>query len=131
MLEEEVLIERLKDPLTREVSYRLLVSTHKQRLYWHIRKIVLNHENADDVLQNTFIKVFRHIDGFKGESKLYSWMFRIATNESISFLNKEAKHLKMDMKTLQEQRVDNLKADVYFDGDEIQLKLQKAIINLP
>ena len=131
MLEEEVLIERLKDPLTREASYRLLVSTHKQRLYWHIRKIVLNHENADDVLQNTFIKVFRHIDGFKGESKLYSWMFRIATNESISFLNKEAKHLKMDIKTLQEQRVDNLKADAYFDGDEIQLKLQKAIISLP
>ena len=131
MLEEEVLIERLKDPLTREASYRLLVSTHKQRLYWHIRKIVLNHENADDVLQNTFIKVFRHIDGFKGDSKLYSWMFRIATNESISFLNKEAKHLKIDMKTLQEQQVDNLKADVYFDGDEIQLKLQKAIISLP
>lgn len=131
MLEEEVLIERLKDPLTREASYRLLISTHKQRLYWHIRKIVLNHENADDVLQNTFIKVFRHIDGFKGESKLYSWMFRIATNESISFLKKEAKHLRVDMKTLQEQRVDNLKADVYFDGDEIQLKLQKAIISLP
>ena len=131
MLEEEVLIERLKDPLTREASYRLLISTHKQRLYWHIRKIVLNHENADDVLQNTFIKVFRHIDGFKGESKLYSWMFRIATNESISFLKKEAKHLRVDMKTLQEQKVDNLKADVYFDGDEIQLKLQKAIISLP
>jgi len=131
VLEEEVLIERLKDPLTREASYRLLVTTHKQRLYWHIRKIVLNHENADDVLQNTFIKVFRHIDGFKGESKLYSWMFRIATNESISFLNKEAKHLKIDMQTLQEQRVDNLKADVYFDGDEIQLKLQKAIVSLP
>jgi len=131
VLEEEVLIERLKDPLTREASYRLLISTHKQRLYWHIRKIVLNHENADDVLQNTFIKVFRHIDGFKGESKLYSWMFRIATNESISFLNKEAKHLKIDMKTLQEQRVDNLTADVYFDGDEIQLKLQKAIVSLP
>jgi len=131
VLEEEVLIERLKDPLTREASYRLLISTHKQRLYWHIRKIVLNHENADDVLQNTFIKVFRHIDGFKGESKLYSWMFRIATNESISFLNKEAKHLKVDIKALQEQRVDNLKADVYFDGDEIQLKLQKAIISLP
>jgi RNA polymerase sigma factor (sigma-70 family) len=131
VLEEEVLIERLKDPLTREASYRLLISTHKQRLYWHIRKIVLNHEHADDVLQNTFIKVFRHIDGFKGESKLYSWMFRIATNESISFLNKEAKHLKIDMKTLQEKKVDNLTADVYFDGDEIQLKLQKAIISLP
>jgi RNA polymerase sigma-70 factor (ECF subfamily) len=131
VLEEEVLIERLKDPLTRESSYRALISTHKKRLYWHIRKIVLNHDDADDVLQNTFIKVFRHIDGFKGESKLYSWMYRIATNESISFLKNKAKHLHMDLQTLQEQRVNNLTADVYFDGDEIQLKLQKAIISLP
>jgi RNA polymerase sigma-70 factor (ECF subfamily) len=100
-------------------------------LYWHIRKIVLNHEDADDVLQNTFIKVFRHIEGFNGDSKIYSWMYRIATNESISFLNKKAKHLHVDMKTLQEQSVDNLRADVFFDGDEIQLKLQKAIISLP
>lgn len=131
MLEEEVLIERMKDPVTREASYRILISRHKERLYWHIRKIVLNHEDADDVLQNTFIKVFRHIDGFNGDSKLYSWMYRIATNESISFLNKKAKHLHVDMKTLQEQSVEKLKADVYFDGDEIQLKLQKAIISLP
>ena len=131
MLEEEVLIERLKDPLTREASYRTLISTHKQRLYWHIRKIVLNHEDADDVLQNTFIKVFRHIESFNGDSKLFSWMYRIATNESISFLNKKAKHLHVDMKTVQEQNIDNLRADVYFDGDEIQLKLQKAIISLP
>lgn len=131
MLEEEVLIERLKDPVTREASYRTLISTHKERLYWHIRKIVLSHEDADDVLQNTFIKVFRHIEGFNGDSKLYSWMYRIATNESISFLNKKAKHLHVDMETLQAQRVNHLKADVYFDGDEIQLKLQKAIISLP
>jgi len=131
VLEEEVLIERLKDPLTREASYRTLISMHKQRLYWHIRKIVLNHDDADDVLQNTFIKVFRHIEGFNGDSKLYSWMYRIATNESISFLNKKAKHLHVDMKTLQEQSVDNLRADVFFDGDVIQLKLQKAIISLP
>ncbi len=131
MLDEEVLIVQLKDPLTMEASYRTLISTHKERLYWHIRKIVLNHEDADDILQNTFIKVFKHIDGFKGESKLYSWMYRIATNESISFLNKEAKQMKTDLNDLQEQRVQNLKADVYFDGDEIQLKLQKAIVSLP
>ncbi len=93
--------------------------------------MVLNHEDTDDVLQNTFIKVFRHIDGFKGDSKLYSWMYRIATNESINFLNKKAKQLQVDMQTLQEQRVENLEEDVYFDGDEIQLKLQKAIVTLP
>ncbi len=131
MLDEEILIGQLKDPRTRDASYRTLVTTHKERLYWHIRKMVLNHEDTDDVLQNTFIKVFRHIDGFKGDSKLYSWMYRIATNESINFLNKKAKQLQVDMQTLQEQRVENLEEDVYFDGDEIQLKLQKAIVTLP
>ena len=131
MPDEEVLIGQLKDPNTRDASYRTLVATHKERLYWHIRKIVLNHEDTDDVLQNTFIKVFKHIDGFKGDSKLYSWMYRIATNESINFLNKKANQMHVDMQTIQEQRVENLKADVYFDGDEIQLKLQKAIVKLP
>ena len=131
MLEEEVLIGQLKDPQTRDASFRTLVETHKERLYWHIRKMVLNHEDTDDVLQNTFIKVFKHIDGFKGDSKLYSWMYRIATNESINFLNNKANQMHIDMQTLQEQRVENLKADVYFDGNEIQLKLQRAIVSLP
>jgi RNA polymerase sigma-70 factor (ECF subfamily) len=129
--EEAVLIAGMKNPSTREASYRTLVSKHKERLYWHIRKIVMDHDDADDVLQNTFIKVFRHIDGFNGDSKLYSWMYRIATNESITFLNKKAKHLSVDLKTLQEKQVEALSSDVYFDGDEIQLKLQKAIITLP
>ena len=129
--EEEVFIDQLKNPLTREASYRTLISTHKERLYWHIRKIVLNHEDADDVLQNTFIKVFKHIDGFNGDSKLYSWMYRIATNESINFLNKKAKQMHVDLDTLRSQRVENLMSDSFFDGDEIQLKLQRAIVKLP
>lgn len=131
MLEEKVLIEQLKDPRTRDSSYTKLVSAHKERLYWHIRKIVLTHEDADDVLQNTFLKIFKHIDGFKVNSKLYSWMYRIATNESINLLNSKAKKMHIDMQTLQEQRVDSLTADPYFDGDDIQLKLQKAIVSLP
>jgi len=131
VLDEEVLIGQLKDPHTRDASFRTLVETHKERLYWHIRKMVLNHEDTDDVLQNTFIKVFKHIDGFKGDSKLYSWMYRIATNESINFLNNKANQMHIDMQTLQEQRVENLRADVYFDGSEIQLKLQRAIVSLP
>lgn len=131
MLDEKVLIEQLKNPQTRESSYTKLVTSHKERLYWHIRKIVLTHEDADDVLQNTFIKIFKHIDGFKGNSKLYSWMYRIATNESINLLNSKAKKMHVDVQTLQEQRVDNLTADPYFDGNDIQLKLQKAIVSLP
>lgn len=131
MLDEEVLIVKLKDPLTREASFRTLISTHKERLYWHVRKIVLSHEDADDVLQNTFVKVFRHIDGFKGESKLFSWMYRIATNEALSYLNKKAKQVGADYQSLGELRAANLEADPFFDGDEIQLQLQKAISKLP
>ena len=131
MLDEEVLIAQLRSPDTREASYRALISTHKERLYWHIRRIVLNHDDTDDVLQNTFIKVFKNIDGFKGNSKLFSWMYRIATNESISFLNKKAKQMQTDIQSLSKQRVESLEADSLFDGDEIELKLQRAIAVLP
>ncbi len=131
MLEEENLVEQLKNRQTHEKAFRELVRLYKERLYWHIRKIVIRHEDADDVLQNTFIKVFKNINNFKGESKLFSWMYRIATNESISHLNKKANIKNVDYETLQNQLVENLQADVYFDGDEIQFKLQKAIATLP
>ncbi|MCO4823168.1 MAG: RNA polymerase sigma factor [Flavobacteriaceae bacterium] len=107
------------------------MALYKERLYWHIRKIVISHDDADDVLQNTFIKVYRSIQNFKGESKLYSWMYRIATNESITFLNKEAKRKQISNEEVKTNAINNLKADVYFEGDEIQIKLQKAIATLP
>ncbi len=100
-------------------------------MYWHIRKIVLNHDDTDDVLQNTFIKVYRNIDSFKGNSALFSWMYRIATNESITFLNSKAKKMGFSNQELQETLVNNLEADSYFDGDKAQLLLQKAIATLP
>ena len=131
MQKEIAFIEELKNPKTQEKAYRELITLYKERLYWHIRKIVISHEDADDVLQNTFIKVFKNIKKFKGDSKLYSWMYRIATNESITHLNKIAKLNKIDNETLQNQLVEKLEADVYFDGDEIQLKLQKALATLP
>lgn len=131
MLKELRFIEQLQNPETQEESYRELISLYKERLYWHIRKIVISHDDADDVLQNTFIKVFKNIKNFKGDSKLYSWMYRIATNESITHLNKLAKLKSLDYNALQNQMVENLYADVYFDGDEIQIKLQKAIMTLP
>jgi len=129
--EENAFIEELKDPKTQEKAYRELMSLYKERLYWHIRKIVLIHDDADDVLQNTFIKIFNNISRFKGDSKLYSWMYRIATNESLTHLKKKASLNKVDSETLQNHLVEKLEADVYFDGDEIQLKLQKALATLP
>ncbi len=131
MLKEIAFIEKLKNPETQEESFRELMGLYKERLYWHIRKIVISHDDADDVLQNTFIKIFKNISKFKGDSKLYSWMYRIATNESITHLNKKANLNRIDNETLQNQLVENLEADIYFDGDEIQLKLQKAIATLP
>jgi len=131
VIEEIDFIEELKNPKTQEKAYRELMSLYKERLYWHVRKIVILHDDADDVLQNTFIKIFNNIGQFKGDSKLYSWMYRIATNESLTHLKKKSKQFNIDSETLQNQMVAKLEADVYFDGDEIQLKLQKALATLP
>ncbi|MFK5971983.1 MAG: RNA polymerase sigma factor [Flavobacteriaceae bacterium] len=131
MITQETLVHQLKQSESQAKAFEVLVDTYKERLYWHIRRIVLNHDDADDVLQNTFIKVFRNIDGFKGDSKLYSWIYRIATNESLSFLKIKSRKLGIDSTELQQRMLNNLQADVYFEGDEIQLKLQKAIATLP
>lgn len=131
MISEETLVQQLKQKETQSQSFEVLINTYKERLYWHIRRIVLNHDDADDVLQNTFIKVFRNIEGFKGDSKLYSWMYRIATNEALTFLKAKSKKLGLSDVELQDRMIGNLVADVYFEGDAIQLKLQKAIATLP
>ncbi|AWG21557.1 RNA polymerase subunit sigma-70 [Flavobacterium faecale] len=131
MLEEKEFIERLLHPKTQNEAFRKLLFDYQKPLYSHIRNIVLNHDDADDVLQNTFVKVFQHLKNFKGESKLFSWMYRIATNEALTFLNQKAKKSGISSVELQNKAIDNLKSDSYFDGDEIQLKLQQAIATLP
>ncbi len=131
MINESDFILRLKNPKYKEAAFRELLQLYKERLYWHIRKIVINHDDADDVLQNTFIKVYRSIDKFKGESKLFSWLYRIATNESITYLNKNAKRMQITNEEQQNKAINNLAADVYFEGDDIQIQLQKAINTLP
>ncbi|HCO84934.1 RNA polymerase sigma factor [Arenibacter palladensis] len=131
MIAEETLVIQLKQKDHQAKAFEVLVNTYKERLYWHIRRIVLNHDDTDDVLQNTFIKVFRNIDSFKGDSKLYSWMYRIATNEALSFLKSKSQKFKINNEKLMTKAVEDLRADVYFEGDEIQLKLQMAIATLP
>ena len=130
-MEEQEFIQNLLNPATQNAAFQKLLSDYQRPLYSHIRNIVLNHDDADDVLQNTFVKVFQHLKNFKGESKLFSWMYRIATNESITFINKKAKRNCITSEALQSRIVDNLRADTYFDGNEIQIKLQKAIALLP
>lgn len=131
LIAEETLIDQLKNPETREKAFAVLLNTYKERLYWHIRRIVLNHDDADDVLQNTFIKVYRNIEGFKGDSKLYSWMYRIATNESLTFIKQRSKKSGITDEELKNRMVENLEADIYFEGSEIQMKLQQALATLP
>ncbi|QXP74184.1 RNA polymerase sigma factor [Tenacibaculum sp. AHE15PA] len=131
MTDELTLIAALQNSKTKEVAFKQLLSLYKERLYWHIRKIVVSHDDADDVLQNTFIKIFKNIDTFKNDSKLYSWMYRIATNESITFLTKRAKEKNVDITDYQQQLVSTLDSDHWFTGDEIQLILQQAIATLP
>lgn len=131
MQDENEFIQELLNPKTQNVAFQKLLREYQRPLYNHIRNIVLNHDDSDDVLQNTFIKVFRYLKDFKGDSKLFSWMYRIATNEAITFINQKAKRNGTTSQALQNKLVDNLKADVYFDGNEIQLKLQKAVALLP
>ncbi len=131
MEQQNQFIKALSSPETQEMAFKKLLTDYKERLYWHIRKIVIDHEDADDVLQNTFIKVFENISKFKGNSNIFTWMYRIATNESLSFLGKKARQLGISNEEWIEKQVENLETDVFFDGDEMQLKLQKIIATLP
>jgi RNA polymerase sigma-70 factor (ECF subfamily) len=129
--DEKNFIARLIQTKTQNEAFKELVQCYQKPLYYHIRNIVLNHDDTDDVLQNTFIKVFSNIGNFKGESKLYSWMYRIATNESLTFIEQRAKKQGISNVELQQKAILNLESDVYFEGNEIQIKLQKAIATLP
>ena len=130
-MDEKELIANLKSDGKREMAFRLLVTTYQERLYWHIRKIVMNHDDTDDILQNVYLKVWKNVDGFREDSSLFTWLFRIATNESLSHLQKQRRHTEVSMNEIGEYLADSLESDVYFDGDEIQKKLQFAIIQLP
>lgn len=130
-MEEKEFISQLLNPKTQNNAFQKLLSDYKRPLYNQIRNIVLDHDDSNDVLQNTFIKVFQNLNNFKGESKLYSWIYRIATNEAITFINKKAKISGATSAELKSKIVENLEADTHFDGNEIQIKLQKAILTLP
>lgn len=131
MQEEKEFIQELLNPKTQNHAFEKLLKEYQKPLYNHIRNIVLNHDDAHDVLQNTFVKVFQNLNKFKGESKLFSWMYRIATNEALTFLSQKAKKSGISSEALQNKTIDNLQADVYFEASEIQIKLQKAIVLLP
>lgn len=124
--EDSEILELLRNSSQYELGFSALVQKYKEPLYWHIRRMVLIHEDADDVLQNVFIKVYKSIDRFREEAKLYTWLYRIASNESLTFLRKKKlKYADGD------NTIANLKQDPYFNGDQIQLALKEAIERLP
>lgn len=128
---EEDLAAQLDDETTRRQAFSEIIKIYKERLYWQIRKIVLVHEDADDVLQNTFLKAWRNLDNFRGESKLSTWLYRIAVNESLTFLNKRKQEQEMTVDDPDAVLLDRMQADEYFNGDELQTLLMKAIQTLP
>ena len=128
---DKKLIQEFKDPASRNFAFSKLVNSYQERLYWHIRRIVIDHDDADDVLQNTFIKAFKNLHNFREDSQLYTWLYRIATNESLSFLKKQRKNIFVSMDEVSHTLSSKLEADPQLSGDAIQLKLQKAILKLP
>ena len=127
MSKDAELVKKLKDSKLKDSAFRELLDIYQERLYWHIRKIVVTHENADDVLQNTFIRIYKSIQNFQEKSSLHTWMYRIAYNESIRFLDKNKKKDYDNIDAISESNLEVLFEDEYFDGDEIQKKLTKII----
>lgn len=131
-MEDQQIIELLKDPSTYEQAFRGILKAYKERIYFQIRKIVIDHDDADDVTQEAFIKIWKNLDKFRGDSKLYTWLYRIATNEALTFLQKKKRDrsVSMDDNEMLLNTFESSKSDTYLDGEEIEMKLQKAILQL-
>lgn len=128
---DAMILEWLQAPQTFEKGFRWLLRQYQERIYWHIRRMVVNHEDANDVVQNTFMKAYKGIKNFKGNAKLYTWLYRIATNEALTFLQKKQRRQTTSLEYDDNHLANQLTADVYFDGNEIQRKLQLALSTLP
>ncbi len=131
-ISDDHILDLLGSEATHERGFRLLMVRYQEPLYRHVRRMVYDHDDANDVIQNTFIKVFRNVKGFEGKSKLYTWLYRIATNEALTFMNTRNRK---ETNTIDDpdngHLANQLRADTFFDGSEIQIKLQQAIAILP
>lgn len=131
MKNETAFINNLLNEKSRDSAFKELLDLYQKRLYWHIRKLVITHENADDVLQNTFLRVYKSLPNFKQQSSLHTWMFKIAYNESIRFLTTEKKKQNDSLDDINKTYLNNLTSDSFFEGDEVQLKLHQILATLP
>ena len=130
-MEDRDLIEKLRNKETRNFGFNLLVRNYQERIYWHIQKMVIDHDDANDLVQEVFIKVWNSIDNFREDSKLYTWIYRIATNECLSFLSKKKKRFFLPIADVEGELSRKVEENAQVNGDEIELKLQKALLKLP
>lgn len=130
-ISDEQIIVLIQEKETLEIGFQALVASYSQALYWHIRRIVLSHENTDDVLQNVFMKAWLNIESFRADSKLSTWLYRIAVNESLTYINKHKERYTVDIDDPDLGLENLLKSDSYFNGEEVDIELQKAIHSLP
>jgi RNA polymerase sigma-70 factor (ECF subfamily) len=120
-----------KEAGKRDLAFKVLVEKYKERLYWHIRKLVISHDDADDVLQNTYVKAWKGLLDFREDSRLYTWLYRIATNEALTFLKHRKSNRLVGWEDARHTISETIESDAYFNGSEIQKKLQQAIQTLP
>ncbi|HUX84343.1 MAG TPA: sigma-70 family RNA polymerase sigma factor [Chitinophagaceae bacterium] len=129
--DDKALLELYREPDSREKGFTLIVKKYQERLYWHVRRMVVDHEDANDVLQNMFIKVWNNLDHFREDSQLYTWLYRIATNESLSFLEQQKRKSSVSLSDVETGLSNKLIADKHFDPNKLEWKLQQAILQLP
>jgi RNA polymerase sigma-70 factor (ECF subfamily) len=130
-LEDQFIIEKVKNEETKNYGFNLLVREYQERIYWHIRKMVVDHDDADDLVQEVFIRVWDNLDSFREESRLYTWIYRIATNECLNFLKKKKRRFFLPIHDVGSELIGKLETGHHIDGDQIQVKLQKALLKLP
>jgi RNA polymerase sigma-70 factor (ECF subfamily) len=128
---EEDIINLISNPETVKQGFEILVKTYSKQLYFHIRRMLIVHQDADDVLQETWLKAYTQIDKFRFESSIYTWLYRIATNNCLNFLDKKKRQFVFSSYNYEDGLAEKLESDKYFDGDALQLKLQKAVLKLP
>ncbi len=130
-VDETQLVKQLHDPATARDAFDYLIKTYGEKMYWQIRKLVVSHDDANDLLQNAFVKAWNNIHNFRGDAKLSTWLYKIAVNESINFLNKERQHREMSDSSDDSYLLSNIESDPYFDGDSLKKELLKAVASLP
>src|SRR6195952_3719319 len=130
-VEDAEILSKFQDEKTRNEAFNLLLNKYQQKIYWHIRRMVVDHDDADDLAQDVFVKVWKNLPGFRNDAQLYTWMYRIATNECITFLNKKKQKNNIPLDDVAYELAGTLADSSYFHGDQAQLKLEQAILTLP